>query len=215
MSWTHYMYEQTKDMWERIYEHPFLRDLAAGTLSDERLAFYFEQNTHYINNVVKCRSIATAKAHNNEIRDFFLSRTAMVVDELHHQEDMLRRVGGQAGARIAPTCHAYTRHILNLVWTKDPVEYLGSFMPCPWTYDEIGIQLRSADLQGAPAEWWEFYMSVEHNELVANYRAFVDKYSEGLSDERRQQMLDNFIISTNYEYRFWDMAYNLEQWPLG
>ena len=58
-------------------------------------------------------------------------------------------------------------------------------------------------------------MSEEHNELVANYRAFVDKYSEGLSDERRQQMLDNFIISTNYEYRFWDMAYNLEQWPLG
>ena len=43
----------------------FLKDLAAGTLSDERLAFYFEQNTHYINNVVKCRSIATAKAHNN------------------------------------------------------------------------------------------------------------------------------------------------------
>ena len=69
MKWTEYMYEQTKDMWERIYEHPFLQDLAAGTLSNERLSFYFEQNTHYIDNVVRCRSIATAKAHNDEVRD--------------------------------------------------------------------------------------------------------------------------------------------------
>ncbi len=215
MSWTQYMFDQTKDMWDRIYEHPFLQDLAAGTLTDERLAFYFEQNTHYIDNVVKCRMIATAKAQNDDIRDFFLSRTTLVVDELNHQYDMLERVGGSRSARIAPTCHAYTRHILNLVWTRDPVEYLGSFMPCPWTYDEIGKQLRSAALKGTSAEWWEFYMSEEHNDLCDNYRAFVDKYSEGLSDERRQQMLDNFIISTNYEHSFWDMAYNLEQWPLG
>ena len=215
MSWTQYMYEQTKDMWERIYEHPFLKDLAAGTLTDERLACYFEQNIHYHDTAVKCRSIATAKAHNNEIRNFFLGRTPAVVEEMQHQTDMLRRVGGTPGARIAPTCQAYTRHILNLAWTLDPVEYLGSFLPCPWTYDEIGIQLRQAALKGASAEWWEFYMSEEHNELCDNYRAFVDKYSEGLSDERRQLMLDNFIISTNYEYLFWDMAYNLEQWPLG
>ena len=26
--------------------------------------------------------------------------------------------------------------------------------------------------------------------------------------------MDNFVRSLNYEYRFWDMAYNLEQWPL-
>jgi thiaminase/transcriptional activator TenA len=75
--------------------------------------------------------------------------------------------------------------------------------------------LKTVALRGASAEWWEFYMSEEHNDLCDNYRAFVDKHSAGLSDERRQQMLDNFIISTNYEYRFWDMAYNQEQWPLG
>ncbi len=215
MSWTAHMYEQTKDMWEQIYEHPFVQDLAAGRLANERLAFYFEQNTHYIDTVVKCRLIAAAKAHNHEVRDFFLNRAAMVVDELHHQEEMLRRVGGRPDARIAPTCHAYTRHILNLVWTKDPVEYLGSFLPCAWIYDELGSRLRGADLEGPLAEWWGFYMSEEHHELVENYRAFVDKYSQELSGERRRQMLDNFIISTNYEYRFWDMAYHQERWPLG
>ena len=208
------MFDQTKDMWERIYEHPFLQDLAAGTLSRERLACYFEQNTHYIENVVRCRSIATAKAPNDEIRDFFLSRTTALADELDHQVEMLKRVGGRPGTPIAPSCHAYTRHLLHMVWTKDPIEFLGSYLPCPWTYDEIGKQLRSAALQDDAAAWWEFYMSEEHNDLCDDYRDFVDKYSDGLSDERRQQMLDNFVISTNYEYGFWDMAYNLERWPL-
>ena len=212
MSWTQHMFEQTKDMWDQIYEHPFLKDLAAGTLSDERLAYYFEQNTHYIDVVVKCRSIATAKAHNSDIRDFFLGRTTMVVEEMQHQIEMLDMVGGDRDARIAPSCHAYTRHILNMAWTLDPVEYLGSFLPCPWTYDEIGKQLRDAALQKTSSEWWEFYRSKEHNDLCDNYRAFVDRYAEKMSDERRQLMLDNFIISTNYEYRFWDAAYNLEQW---
>ena len=175
MSWTQHMYDETSQLWERIYRHPFLQDLAAGELSDERLAFYFEQNTHYIDNVVRCRSLATAKAQDEEERLFFLGRTSMVVDELEHQKQMLKAVGGDPAAPMAPTCHAYTRHNLSLAWSKLPVEYLGSFLPCPWTYDEIGIQLRSASLQPETAEWWEFYMSEEHNELCTNYRAYVDK----------------------------------------
>ena len=93
---------------ERIYEHPFLKDLAAGTLTDERLACYFEQNIHYHDTAVKCRSIATAKAHNNEIRNFFLGRTPAVVEEMQHQTDMLaprRRHAGRPDRPHVPGVH--------------------------------------------------------------------------------------------------------------
>jgi thiaminase/transcriptional activator TenA len=215
MSWTQHMQDETKHLWERILEHPFLQDLAAGKLTRERLAFYFEQNTHYIDTAVRCRSLAIAKSQNEEEQLFFLARTQLVVDELQHQKEMLKKVGGDPDAKMAPTCHAYTRHILTLAWAKQPVEYLGSFLPCPWTYDEIGIGLRGAELQPETAEWWEFYMSEAHNELCANYRSYIDKYAALLSDSQRQEMLDNFTRGLNYEYLFWDMAYNLEQWPLG
>jgi thiaminase (transcriptional activator TenA) len=214
MSWTQHMYDETSDLWERIYSHPFLQDIAAGKLSMERLTFYFEQNTHYIDNVLSCRSLAIAKAQDESERAFFLGRTSMIVDELQHQKEMLTSIGGDPNAPIAPTCHAYTRHILTLAWSKQPVEYLGAFMPCPWSYDEIGKQLRGAALQEETQDWWEFYMSETHNELCANYRAYVDKYSESLTGGQRQEMLENFTRSINYEYGFWDMAYNFEQWPL-
>lgn len=214
MSWTQHMYEVTRPLWERIYEHPFLKGLADGSLSEDRLRFYFEQNIRYIEAVIRCRSLATAKAQNAEIRDFFLQRTDMVVDEFHHQEQMLSALGGRLDAPIAPTCYAYTTHLLNIAWSRDPVEYLGTFLPCPWSYDEIGRRLSTVALRGVAAEWWEFYMSTEHNELCDRYRGFVDKYADDLSDERRQQMLVTFRIGLNYEYLFWDMAYNQEQWPL-
>ena len=214
MGWTAYMLEETKPLFERIYEHPFLKELASGTLGRDRMVFSFEQDLHYIDAALRCRSVAAAKAHNLEVRDFFLRNMQLIVDEYHHLEDMLNGLGGQVSAPMAPTCHAYTRHILNIAWTRDPVEYLGAFLPCPLSYDEIGRNVVAVELTTEAADWWRFYMSDEHHDLCDSYRTFVDKYAAELSDERRQQMLDNFTMGINYEYRFWDMAYTQEQWPI-
>ena len=215
MSWTAHMIDETAPLFDRLYEHPFLRELEAGTLGNDKLAFYFEQNVHYIDAVLRCRSIVAAKAQNAEIRDFFLRNTKLILDEYYHQEDMLRKLGGTFGAPVAPTLHAYSRHLFYLAFARDPVEYLGSFLPCPLSYDAMGYRLERAPLTEFQTDWWEFYMSEEHHRLCRDYRDFVDRYSEGLSDERRTQMLDSFRIGVNYEYLFWNMAYTKESWPLG
>ena len=208
------MMEETAPLFERIYEHPFLKELRAGTLGNDRLAFYFEQNVHYIDAVLRCRSIVAAKAQNDEIRDFFLRNTKLILDEYYHQEDMLRKLEGTFEAPVAPTLYAYSRHLFYLAFARDPVEYLGSFLPCPLSYDAIGYQLVGAPLTPFQADWWDFYMSDAHHTLCSDYRDFVDRYSQGLSDERRGQMLETFRIGVNYEYMFWDMAYTKERWPL-
>ena len=127
---------------------------------------------------------------------------------------MLVKLGGSFRAPITPTLHAYSRHLFYLALARDPVEYLGSFLPCPISYDAIGYRLADAPLTPDQAEWWSFYMSEEHHVLCHDYRDFVDRYSDDLSNERRSQMLDNFRIGINYEYMFWEMAYTKESWPL-
>ena len=71
MSWTQHMLDETAPMFERVYEHPFLKELGEGTLGNDKMAFYFEQNVHYIDTVLRCRSIVAGRGHNDEIRDFF------------------------------------------------------------------------------------------------------------------------------------------------
>jgi thiaminase/transcriptional activator TenA len=213
-SWTGETYALTKPMFEKIQAHPFLRELEEGTLADEKLVFYFEQNLHYIEAVVRCRAVAVAKSMSEEVRDFFLGPIPVFVDELKHQRRMVEALGGRPDAPLAPTCHGYTRHILTLAWSREPVEYFGAFLPCPWTYDIIGQQLKGRLKKASHLDWWKFYMSTDHNDMCERYRNMVDRLAVDLPPQRREQMREDFRTSLRYEYRFWSMAYNLERWDI-
>ena len=158
---------------------------------------------------------ARPKPQNEDQRTFFLGSMDFITDELDGQEGFLEAMGARFPAPIAPTCHAYTRHILMLAWERDPAEYVAGYLACPFSYDNIGLQLVGRELRPDIAEWWSFAMSDDHHVLCDNYRSFVDRYSAGLSDERLDRMLATLQIGLNYEYLFWDMAYKLEEWPLG
>ena len=211
-SWTETARQAVGPLWEQIVRHPFIAELRDGTLPNEKLIFYFEQNVPYIDTVVRCRAIAAAKATSHAERDFFLDRAPVIAEELRHQQQMLTSLGGNPNAPITPACHGYTRHILNLAWTGKPVEYFGAFLPCPLSYDEIGKHLRGQLKNPAHLDWWGFYSSPEHNEMCDRYRAYVDEHVAELTPAEREQLLKNFILSSKYEYWFWDMAYNMETW---
>jgi thiaminase (transcriptional activator TenA) len=211
-SYTQEAVEAVAPLWGAILEHPFITGLRDGTLPDASLIFYFEQNIHYIDTVVRCRTVAASKARTDKERNFFLDRAPVVVEELQHQRNMLASLGGNPNAPIAPACHGYTRHILSLAWARKPVEYFGAFLPCPLSYDEIGRQLKGKLKKPVHQDWWAFYSSREHNDMCGRYRAFVDELAADLSSTERQEMLRNFVLGSKYEYWFWDMAYNRETW---
>ena len=212
LRWTEEARAIAAPLWGAILEHGFINGLRDGTLPDEKLVFYFEQNVHYIDTVVRCREIAAAKAVSDKERNFFLDRTPVIVEELQHQRKTLAALGGNPSAPIAPACHGYTRHILSLAWSRRPVEYFGAFLPCPLSYDEIGRSLRGRLTKPAHRDWWEFYMSREHNEMCDRYRDFVDELVVDTSQSEQDEMIKNFVLSSKYEYWFWDMAYDRETW---
>lgn len=212
-TWTDEAYAAGRELWERIPDLPFLRELRDGTLPNEKLAYYFEQNTHYIDAVVRVRSIAGAKAPDLETRDFCLERGPSGKNELQHQMTMLVSLGGNPQAKIAPTCHAYTRHLMAIAYERDTVDLLAAFLPCPWSYDEIGASMKGKLTNPLHVEWMQFYWSEDHNILCDRHRAIVNRLTADLSPRRRAQLIDDYLISLNYEYQFWEMAYTMERWP--
>ncbi len=213
-SWTEEAYERAQPIWERIFQHPFLREIREGTLPEDKLLFYFEQNTKFIETAVRCRSVAAAKSDNREILAFFTLRTAELMEELEHQRDMLRDLGGDPDAPIAPTCHAYTNHLLVVAWSRPPEWYVGTFLPCPWTYDIIGEGFGKSLANPLHARWWSFYWSDEHKALCDRYRKFANDHTVNYTQERREAMIQDFLNNSRYELRFWDMAYAKERWEV-
>jgi thiaminase/transcriptional activator TenA len=42
----------------------------------------------------------------------------------------------------------------------------------------------------------------------------VDQAAREASPQELEAMREAFMISSRYEYMFWDMAYNMEEWPV-
>ncbi len=211
--WSQEAYDAGRELWQRILQHPFVRELRDGTLPDRSLRFYFEQNTHYIDAAVKARALAAGKAPDIEARDFCLERGPSGKNELQHQMDLLAAFGGDPNAELAPACLGYTRHLLAIAYSRDTIDLLAAFLPCPWTYDEIGSSLEKHLKNRLHINWMQFYWSADHHLLCAHHRAIVDRLAGELSARRRAQLLDDYLISLHYEHRFWDMAYRCERWP--
>jgi thiaminase/transcriptional activator TenA len=211
--WTQEARAAVAPLWERIFEHPFLQELRAGTLANAKLRFYFEQNVHYIAAVRRFRAVAAAKAPTQRAFAFCITPAGPPDhDELQHQRQMLTALGGDTNAPMAPACYGYTRHLLATAWSRPTVDLLAAFLACPWSYDEIGRSLKDGLPKAAHREWMAFYSSPWHNEFCDDYRDLVDELAADLSPDQRADLLRGFVISSKYEFWFWDMAYNLETW---
>jgi thiaminase/transcriptional activator TenA len=204
--------------WQKVMAHPFLRDVEDGTITDERLLHYFVQNVHYIDAAVRFTAEAAAKAPTRRSLELCLYLSRFGSEEVSRQRDyvvqLADRMGREADWEIAPTAHAYTRHLLTLAAYGGTLDLLVGLSACQWTYDEFGTRLAPIVKHPVTVAWLATFGSQEHNELSRNYNATVDELMEGATDARRAQLTDVFRTGVRYEWMFWEMSYTLERWPI-
>ena len=63
-------------------------------------------------------------------------------------------------------------------------------------------------------EWSLAYAEGLLEESTRGWRELLDGEAETASARDRELMREAFMTSSRYEYLFWEMAYNREQWPV-
>jgi len=116
---------------------------------------------------------------------------------------------------MAPTNLLYTSYLLRVAYERPFHEALGAFLPCYWIYLEVGKALQK---QGSPRDiyqqWADTYASQEFEAVVRQVLSVADDVAETLTDAQRSRMRDRFVMTSRFEYMFWDMGYRKETWPL-
>ena len=90
-------------------------------------------------------------------------------------------------------------------------------LPCAWIYCVVGQHLLR---KGPPPrthpyrDWLMLYASPEFAEVQRWMRKKVDQWARTAGKEENRRMEDSFVISSRYEWMFWEMAWNEEQWPV-
>jgi len=95
-------------------------------------------------------------------------------------------------------------------------ELVAAVLPCYWIYGETGKRL----FRSRPAkpkiyrQWIETYASEAFWQPVREQIRLMNRLAAMASPADKKRMVELFILSSRYEYLFWEQAYRLESWPI-
>ncbi len=219
MRLTDELYEAAEPLWAAQLEHPFVSGLGDSTLEEERFKRWVLQDYRYLKEFARVFAWATAKAENLASMSWYaavLDLTLNTEMELHRQ--YAARFGltpeDLEGEPMWPTTRAYTDFLVRTAADGDMLELLSALLPCAWGYVYLARKLA----EGSPpqdrryADWIEQYASEEFAQALEWLRGELDRLAEGIQPEKKVRLKEIFLLSSRYEWLFWEMCWNGEGW---
>jgi thiaminase/transcriptional activator TenA len=206
-------------IWQAIYRHPFIVEVGQGILPKEKFRFFISQDYLYLKEFTRVLCLGGAKARDLDTMQLFAlhAQNTVLVERAMHTV-FARRLGLTArqleAATPAPITVAYTRHLLAVAHAGSLAELVAAVLPCYWIYQEVGRRLlRRVPKDALYARWIRAYAAPQFARLVDEQLRLVDRLGREASTGEGARMANHFVLSSRYEYLFWDQAYRLVRWP--
>jgi thiaminase (transcriptional activator TenA) len=217
---TNELWRSVTTIYNEILAHPFLRGLTDGTLTEERFRFYVLQDALYLREYARTLSLTGVRSPDESALVMFNEHSVgaiMVERNLHESFLETLEVTQEEADQTAPTptTLAYTSYLLKTASLCDYPEVLGAVLPCYWIYWEVGKALLG---RGSPnalyKRWIDTYGGEEFGALVEAVLDLTDRVCEDLNSSQKARVRDAFVITSRYEWMFWNAAWTLESWPV-
>jgi thiaminase (transcriptional activator TenA) len=214
--------ESAMPIWKTILEHPFLRDLRDGSLPLETFRFYIKQDWLYIQERISQWAILAGRCQDPDVRRSLallldnVARLEPAAFHLKHAPALeidLEHVDWEMNAAN----WAYTSHETAAVYSGGAAEGLAALLPCPLVYQFVGKHLMGEGrLPSNPfyADWIAFYGSGLGDPRRETLLSLYDRLAVSADQPTLARCERNFLISSRYEWQFWDAAYRRETWPI-
>jgi thiaminase (transcriptional activator TenA) len=212
-------WQQTVRLRLAIHDLPFNRELAAGTLSPERFRFYIIQDAIYLGQYSRTLAMAGAKAPSGPALHAFVQSAleAVSVEQALH-ERYLAEFGADPAqidsAEPSPDCLAYTSFLVATAYHEPWDVLVAALLPCFWIYWDVGCAIaKRAGPNNLYRAWIETYADETFGQAVRQVIAITDRAAAAAPHGVQMKMLQAFIRSSQYEWLFWDGAYQQRSWP--
>jgi thiaminase/transcriptional activator TenA len=210
--------QRNQALWERTVTHPFVLELGAGTLPDEKFRRYFLQDFIFVRDLAKLISLITAKAPE---LDTARRLTRFLGDVLGGEESLFRQTFRGWGlapaeylhAEALPATRAFGDFLVRTGYERGFPEALACLVVSEWSYLDWAARLaRAGNAPQVPAYrgWIEVHSNKGFTGFVAWLRRRLDAIP--LDAGQRARVGEVFLTCLRYEHRFWEMAYRGEEW---
>ncbi len=218
MKYSERIYNDMIEFWEKNNTHPFVQGLADGTLPKENFKFFMTQDHLYLIQYSKVFAMGVIKAKEEADMRLFaslISATLDVENALH--KSYLAKLGLSneelAAAQPSIVTDSYTNYMIAVAQKEGLPEIMAAVLACSWTYKLIGDymeQFPGAAEQEFYGDWVRQYMGEAYrsaNDLMID---MFDRFTENYTEEQYQNIKHIIYACTQYEYMFWDMAWNMK-----
>ena len=220
MAFSDRLLEAGSAVWDAQKDHPFVRELAAGTLEEAAFEHWVRQDYRYLLDYARLFAVAGARASDEATMTHLLGVAHQVLDEemeLHRSFAAERGISETELESVekAPTCVAYTNFLVRTAYEGSVAEIAAALYPCMQGYLDVAEHMDAlADEEHRYTPFIETYTGEEFREATEWCRAFVDRCGEEYPGQH-EAMEAAFLRSAKLEYRFWEMAYTREGWGIG
>lgn len=204
--------KDAEHIWNKIYVHPFVKELFKGTLPEEKFRFYILQDYNYLFSSIRNFALLASRAEDEEImRELIDMAHSEATGEFEGYKNFLRKmdlsIEEARSKEQIPAGISYVSFLLSTSSFKSLEEGITAVLPCYWSYLEIArfhsdkIEINENKLY---REWASYYLEEDYINLVSRIRKLVD----GIRDDFPYEKLKHvFMQSSRYEFSFWDSVY--------
>lgn len=209
-SWTREAWNAALPIYNDIISHPFIKELADGSLATGIFDRYLAQDELYIGNygrqMFELAELITEPSQHEMFLEF--AREGIEGEKMMHAL-LIDRFGIDTKVLPSPITADYNAHTQEAIGTGNKAIGLAAMLPCMWVYNEVGRYILShASLEGNPyREWILEYGNDAFTEGVNSVLQLADSYADAADAATRKRMTDEYIAATRFEYYFWDYGY--------
>ena len=207
-------WKASEPVYQNIINHPFNKELAKGTLDENKFRFYLSQDAIYIGEYSRALAALASKAPTHElVMEYiaFAKEGLEIERELHDHFMKIFQV--EKANESALSTESYANFLLSNVAFRSYEEGLAALLPCFWIYNEVALHIyQSAHKENKFQKWIDTYSSAEFDETTERLKEITNQLAKEAKPGIRKSMKQLFVRSAQYEWFFWDSAYQLKFW---
>jgi thiaminase/transcriptional activator TenA len=214
------LWSDVAGVYAAILRHPFVTGLTDGTLPREAFRHYVVQDAHYLRGYARALALCGARATRPRDTVMFAAHASgAIAAEQGLHAGLLEELGltAEAAARepVAPTTRGYVSYLLATAHGGSFAEAVAAVLPCYWIYARIGEELLA---RSSPdplyARWIAMYGGEEFQAVVDAVLQLTDRLVAAASPAERALMREHVLVTSRYEWMFWDAGWRRETWPV-
>jgi len=205
-NFTSSLWEAVQDIYTALINHPFVNQLAEGTLLPHCFAHYLSQDILYIRDDSYALEKLSDRAPTTSEQDFFKSLASdgiLIEQELHHY--FLKHFNVAEAEKKSPVIDKYTHFLIDHSEKSSYCIAATALLPCFWVYNEVGKHIITHTVKNnVYQKWIDTYRGGEYEVYTKNFIQLVERLAEKATENERKLMREAFVKAAEFELRFFE-----------